>query len=141
MMGYTVSAVQISANRRTAFLLAQALRRCLRVANFVELRKGEVHRILFPRTPVNSRIAPARSENRRAAVFGVRLHRIEGKQNPRPGHNGELHTHSSAGGGHEDVARTLPDKRSASEASVLTNRATRVAELRLIPPTRHDHAH
>ena len=26
MMGYTVSAVQISANRRTAFLLAQALR-------------------------------------------------------------------------------------------------------------------
>jgi hypothetical protein len=25
MMGYTVSAVQISANRRTAFLLAQAL--------------------------------------------------------------------------------------------------------------------
>jgi hypothetical protein len=27
MMGYTVSAVQISANRRTAFLLAQALSR------------------------------------------------------------------------------------------------------------------
>src|SRR5215208_7886703 len=33
MMGYTVSAVQISANRRTAFLLAQALRR-----NFSEVR-------------------------------------------------------------------------------------------------------
>jgi hypothetical protein len=29
MMGYTVSAVQISSNRRTAFLLAQALSCCL----------------------------------------------------------------------------------------------------------------
>ena len=49
MMGYTVSAVQISANRRTAFLLAQALN-----ANFRELRNGEGRRNSLPRTPVNS---------------------------------------------------------------------------------------
>jgi hypothetical protein len=48
MMGYTVSAVQISANRRTAFLLAQAL-----MLNFRELRYGEVRRIPLLRTRVN----------------------------------------------------------------------------------------
>jgi hypothetical protein len=41
MMGYTVSAVQISANRRTAFLLAQALREELTKEGCVEGEVGD----------------------------------------------------------------------------------------------------
>ncbi len=36
MMGYTVSALQISASRRAAFLLAQALNRVLRSSGMLE---------------------------------------------------------------------------------------------------------
>ena len=48
MIGYTVSALQISANRRAAFLLAQALSipvtHSFASANFQDLRNGEVVR-------------------------------------------------------------------------------------------------